>query len=111
MQIHAQDIEGVSVLRLEGSIEPRAQQELRERLLASLPPEGAPRVVVDLEELEAVDAAGLALLIGFGRTVEGRGGRLALCAPNPGVDLFLRISRVDRAFATFVDRSAALASF
>lgn len=111
MQIHAERIAGVAVVSLCGTIDVRAPHELRERVLAAIPEQEPPQVLLDLGELEGVDSAALALIVGVGRALAGRGGSLKLCAPHAGVDAFLRLSRVDRAYETFANRDAALASF
>jgi anti-anti-sigma factor len=111
MQIHAERIAGVAVVSLCGTIDARAPQELRERVLAALAGHEPPRVLLDLGELEGVDSSALALIVGVGRALADRGGLLKLCAPHAGVDGFLRLSRVDRAYETFADRDSALSSF
>ncbi|MBL8899411.1 MAG: STAS domain-containing protein [Planctomycetes bacterium] len=111
MQIHAERVAGVAVVSLCGTIDLRAPHELRERVLAAVQAEEPPRLLLDLAELEGLDSAVLALVVAVGRTLAGRGGQLKLCAPHAGVEAFLRLSRVDRAYETFAERDAALASF
>ncbi|MBK9384505.1 MAG: STAS domain-containing protein [Planctomycetes bacterium] len=111
MQIHAERIDGIAVVSLCGTLDARAPHELRERVLAAIAEHEPPRVVLDLGELEGVDSAALGLIVGVGRALAERGGSLKLCAPHAGVDAFLRLSRVDRAYETFADRDTALSSF
>lgn len=111
MQIYVEQVAGVAVMSLAGSYDHRAQHELRQQMIGMIPDAPAPRVLVDLSELQTVDAAGLALVVGLGRELSARGGQLKLCAASSEVDEFLRISRIDRAYATYANRAAALASY
>jgi len=55
---------------------------------------GGRRVVVDLAELEFIDAAGIAELVGAGRRAERIGGAVTIRSPQPAVRRALDITGV-----------------
>jgi anti-anti-sigma factor len=56
---------------------------LRQELLTTIAGERAPRVVLDLGEVDFVASLGLAALLNFRRQLRRQGGRLRLCHPSP----------------------------
>jgi anti-anti-sigma factor len=77
----------VSVLRLRGGVGRCTQDAFRERLAAAA--ERSPRVVLDLSELETLDAPGLGILLERARLQSGRGGWLRIVSPSSAVRLSL----------------------
>ena len=57
-------------------------------------------LVVDLSDCDAVDAAGIALLVDAHRAVWRDGGRMSLQGVSPRVHRVLEIARVDRVLQT-----------
>jgi anti-anti-sigma factor len=78
LRLTVEQIDGVSVARLEGEIDKLAVDEARERLV---PLAEAGRLVVDLGKVSFIDSAGLHALFGLGRVAGDNGGRVALCVP------------------------------
>jgi anti-sigma B factor antagonist len=77
------------------------------RLLA----QGTHDFVVDLTDVVVIDGAGLAQLVALFKRVRIGPGDVRLCAVPPWVKVVLAMTRLNRVFDSFDDRSAALASF
>ena len=65
-------------------------------------------LVIDLQNLEFVDSAGLGVLVGIYKRVKQRGQRVAVARAQPYVARVMRIIRLDRVFESFPDVASAL---
>lgn len=83
------------VLRLVGVLDVRSVAQAR-RLLNALIDASEGEVTVDLEAVEAIDAAGLGLLVAAHRRTEQLGRRLVLRHPVPAVVRILAVTRFHR---------------
>src|SRR5437588_11792567 len=78
-----------------------------DNLLAS----GATRVVINLEQVNYVDSAGLGALIEMHRKTKAKGGGLKLCHLRPNLKQALEMARLLPIFETCPSETAAVASF
>ena len=78
-----------------------------DNLLAS----GATRMVINLEQVNYVDSAGLGTLIEMHRKTKAKGGGLKLCNLRPNLRQALEIARLLPIFETCPTETAAVASF
>jgi anti-sigma B factor antagonist len=65
-------------------------------------------ILLDLEQVDYLDSAGLGELVRSHVTVRGHGGTLKLVRPSAGVLRLLQITRLDRVFEIVADQGAAL---
>lgn len=72
--------------------------------------EGAPRVVVDLSDLDVVSSSLIARLVALNKRVRAAKGRLILCGLHPFVREAFFDSSLNRVFEILDDEEAALAS-
>jgi anti-sigma B factor antagonist len=83
LNIEKREFEGKTILHLRGKLDtntsPIAQQELR-ALLAS----GCHNLLLNLQELDYLSSAGLRVLVGTAKEVQGKG-FIALCSVNKQV--------------------------
>jgi len=78
-----------------------------DNLLAS----GATRLVINLEQVDYVDSAGLGALIEMHRKTKAKGGSLKLCHLRPNLRQALEMARLLPIFETCPTESGAVASF
>lgn len=78
------------VLHPRGRLDLESSGPLRQRLAHAFA-SGLHDLVVELEDVEAVDPAGIGVLSGAARHLEQKGGRLVLRDPQPDVASVLRI--------------------
>jgi anti-sigma B factor antagonist len=84
----------VAIVEVTGDIDLTTVAELRERLFA-LADEGQP-LIIDLDRVTFIDSAGLGVLIGAARRVEGHGGTLHAVCSQPQPRQLLWMTGVDR---------------
>ena len=70
----------------------------------------AARVLVNLAQTIFIDSTALALLVQSLKRVQQSGGELALCGMSRPVFMIFELTRLDKAFAIFVDEDHALQS-
>ena len=82
---------------------PELKQELH-RLVA----EGATRVVIDMTQTTFIDSTTLGVLLSVVKRVRPEGGTVVLVCPDRNVRRIFEITLLDRVFAIFDSREAAL---
>ena len=102
---------GVAVVSVSGDIDVSHTLVLREALATSMEAE-APRLVIDLSDVDFVDSAGIGLLVTAHRRAAQTGGRLVLTGVNDVVAHVLALTRTDRLLtvAPSVERAVAAAA-
>lgn len=91
--------------RLDSLSAPSAEEQLM-RLIGS----AAPRLAIDLSNLEYISSAGLRVLLLIARKVQQAHGKLALFGLAPGVREVFSISGFDTIFTVRDDADAAIAA-
>ncbi|MDX6291816.1 MAG: anti-sigma factor antagonist [Kribbellaceae bacterium] len=94
-----------NVVRLVGLLDVRSVRAVRQEL-NELIDSADGDVIVDLEEVDAIDAAGLGLLVATHRRTELLGRQLVLRHPAPSVIRILAVTRLHRIL--HVERASAL---
>jgi anti-sigma B factor antagonist len=111
LEIIQREIEGIYVLALRGRLvlgeESVGFRKTVENLLSS----GSTRLVVNLEQVNYIDSAGLGALIEGHRTTNAQGGRLKLSNLRPNFTQALQYAHLLSIFDTFVTERAAVESF
>jgi anti-sigma B factor antagonist len=72
---------------------------------------GNDQIILDLEDVDFIDSAGLGELVRSHMSVRSHGGQLKLVNPSASVQDLLNITKLDRVFDIPADEATALASF
>lgn len=105
------EVEGVSVLHLQGSITlGDGTSKLRQLILATLDA-GKTKVLLNMAEVHYLDSSGLGELIAAYTTVRRRGGQLKLMKLTPRVRDLVQLTKVHSIFEVFPDEESAVRSF
>jgi len=72
---------------------------------------GNDQIILDLEDVDFIDSAGLGELVRSHMSVRSHGGQLKLVNPSASVHDLLNITKLDRVFDIPADEATALASF
>jgi anti-sigma B factor antagonist len=72
---------------------------------------GNEQIILDLEDVDFIDSAGLGELVRSHMSVRSHGGQLKLVNPSASVQDLLNITKLDRVFDIPADEATALASF
>lgn len=86
-------------------------EEFSRELAAVVGPGGTSKLVLDLGSLQYLISSGYAVLIGLGKTMTQKRGRLALCNFHPDVLVGANVIGMRRIVPIYDDVAAAVASF
>lgn len=108
MQIRFEERQGALVATpLENRLDALAAPDFRAQLTEKAA--GRSLVVLDLGSVQFVDSSGLASMISVVKRL-GPGGSMRIARPAETVTSLLRLTRLDRMFASFPDVAAAIAA-
>ena len=111
LEITQREMNGIYLLALKGRLvlgqESGGLLTMTDNFLAS----GATRIVINLEQVNYVDSAGLGALIEIHRKTKAKGGGLKLCNLGQNLKQALEIARLMPIFETCPTETVAVASF
>lgn len=87
------------------------ESELAEQIAELLEQHFTDRVVLELEEVEALSSQLLSQLLKLHRRVVAHGGLMRLCGVSPANRAVLKTNRLDRRFPHFADRFEAVRGY
>ena len=100
----------VTIIDLAGSIKlGEGTVELRDAIRKA--PGDAPRVLLNLAQVDYLDSAGLGELVGSYTSIAGRGGSVKLLHPQKKLTSLLSLTKLYTIFESFDDEAKAVASF
>ena len=111
MQIKVKNIDGTSILSLEGDfLGDDDHHKLRERV-RGLVKQGRKHLVIDLAHVEHINSCGLGSLVCALTTVRRAGGDLQLAGVGVHVGDMLRITHLNKIFQIYPSVSATLSEY
>jgi anti-sigma B factor antagonist len=109
MEIETQAVDKVGILVLNGRFDAQYSGEVRKTIRNTM--QFYTRMVVDLEEVTFMDSAALATLVQGMKQCREAGGDLRVCSLQQPVRTIFELTRLDKAFTLFPDRTTAVQSF
>ena len=97
---------GIRILKLTGKLDNEGTHNI-EREFIQLCAGEQPYVLVDLSRLTYLSSIGIPLLVNSAKAVAGRGGRLALVAPQTNVKAVLEMTGVTHMIRLYKDMTTA----
>ena len=110
MEITIETVDGVTVIRLNGSLDSRSVTGLRDRI-AALIADGATRFVVDAAQLRFVDSSGLGALLYLRRFARQGKGDVRIASAGRELLVLLDISGLRTIFDVCPDVPSAVSRF
>jgi len=98
--LHVNDRGSWTVVAPVGELDLASAPRVRSEVLNILA-DGARCIVIDLGGVDFLDSLGAGLLIAIRKRVQGLGGELRLCRPEPHVVRVLALAGIDRVVAVF----------
>lgn len=98
-----------AVVRPQGELDLDSASDLQ-RALSDVIEHGATDVLVDLEHTTFIDSMTIGVLLGAVRRLQQRGGELRIACADPNITRIFEITLLDRVFAIYPSREAALGS-
>jgi anti-sigma B factor antagonist len=111
LEITQREKNGIYVLALKGRLVLGQESSGLGTMIDSLLASGATRFVIDLEQANYVDSAGLGALIEMHRKIKAKDGGLKLCNLGPNLRQALEMARLLPIFETYPTETAAVTSF
>lgn len=96
----------ITVIRPNGHLNAANAPEFGRELSAAITQEAKATVLVDMEEVESLDSAGLMVLVSALTLSQGRNQRFSLCSVSPSIRIIFELTQLDRVFEIFENRSA-----
>jgi anti-sigma B factor antagonist len=110
MMLAVERVDGITVVELQGDYLDASVAETFKRKIA-LVLETNRRVLLNMQQVQFVDSAGIGALVSCLRRVSAAGGELKLCAMSKTVRMAFEIVRMHRIFETFDTREDAIRAF
>ena len=105
------EVDGVSVVALDGRIVLGDEGNALRVKLKSLIAEGKKKIVLNMDDLKYIDSAGLGILVAAHCSAKSQGASLVLCHLGSKVQKVLQITKLVTVFEIRDTEAAAVASF
>jgi anti-sigma B factor antagonist len=110
MQLTTTSSEGVTVIKIEGSLDTQTSSEAQEEL-DRLVDDGARKLLIDFAELAYISSAGLRVLLATAKKLHTDQGEMRMCNMNDVVSEVFEVSGFSTIFKVFPTDSEAMAEF
>jgi len=110
MELERNDYDSVSLLKITGQVDLHNVHQITEALEGALN-ENKINVVVDMEDVEAIDSSGLGALIGNLKIFKSKSGTLAISGMSTAVKDLFNLTRLTGFFQIFETSEEALKFF
>ncbi|MDY6936777.1 MAG: STAS domain-containing protein [Cyanobacteriota bacterium] len=87
-----------TIMKLQGHINADNAHELHNQLTTAVSGTEAPMVLVDMEEVESLDSAGLMAFVSAMSASKSTGRRVSLRSVSPSVRIMFELTQLDRVF-------------
>lgn len=106
MEMTTVDLDGVTKITLSGSLDLKSTPDLESRFASMT--ENVDSAIIDLSAIDYLSSIGVRSLIGAGKTLAARGGRLVLLNPQTLVRTVLFTTGVDRVMPIVFEEAEAI---
>jgi len=111
MKLSTSDVEGITVVVLEGSVLGGPDATALNDTLHKLVEKKKKKIVLDLAEVHTMNSSGLTMLIGALTTVRNAGGKLKIAAASKKIESLLVITKLSTVFELYPTIKKAIGSF
>ncbi|MGK5092934.1 STAS domain-containing protein [Deltaproteobacteria bacterium TL4] len=108
MQIEHDQINGVEVFRLEGTLAQADTKIAKEQISPIVNDTQTSRVLINLENVPFMDSSGIGIIVSWFNVLKNRGGRLALSDLGHNLQEIMKTTRLDSVFSIYKTESEAL---
>jgi anti-sigma B factor antagonist len=110
MQINMQDMNGVTIVRMNGDIDINSAPDVKKSFDTTVR-EKKDKVVINLKEVGYVDSSGLATLVEILKNLRSYGGKLKLSNLSAKVKGLFEITKLDKLFDIEAEEEDAVGTF
>lgn len=108
MTFSIEQVDGTTVVDVDGELTVTNRGELKELVLARLA-EGDTDFVIDFVKSSYIDSSGLGVLVSLSKRIREESGRLKLAGLNQDLRTLFELTKLDTLFQIVENRAAALA--
>ncbi|MBV8887608.1 MAG: STAS domain-containing protein [Chroococcidiopsidaceae cyanobacterium CP_BM_RX_35] len=94
------------IIRLSGSLNAANASEFQHQVTTAVQKEWRKTLLVDMEQVESLDSAGLMALVYGLRLAQALNLRFGLCAVSPSIRIIFELTQLDRVFEMFENQDA-----
>jgi len=105
------EVDGASVIALDGRVVLGAEGDALREELQKLVAEGKKKIVLNMNNIEYIDSAGLGTLVAAHLNAKSKGAALKLCHLGSKLQEVLQITRLSTVFCVCNTEAVAVASF
>ncbi|MCL1468438.1 STAS domain-containing protein [Argonema galeatum] len=95
----------ITLVRPHGHLNAANAPEFGRHLTAAITSERKARVLVDMEDVESLDSAGLMVLVSALTLAQRQNQRFSLCCLSPSIRIIFELTQLDRVFEIFESRT------
>ena len=107
MNFSIEQLDGVTIVGVDGELTVTNRSELKERVLGRLD-DGDRRFVIDFAKTGYIDSSGLGVLVSLSKRIREHSGRLRLAGLNEDLKTLFELTKLDTLFQITDTRAAAL---
>ena len=107
MSFRVEELDGVTLVDVEGQLIVGNRQALKQRVLEELDV-GKRRFVIDFSETRYIDSSGLGVLVGLSKKIREQEGELRLSGLNRDLRTLFELTKLDTLFTIADSRDEAL---
>lgn len=96
----------VTVIRPQGPFNASNAVKFQHQMTAAVAQEGHKVVLVDMQQVESLDSAGLMALVHGLRLAQSLGRRFSLCCISPSIRIIFELTQLDQVFEIFDSKAA-----
>lgn len=89
-----------------GAINASNASDFQQRMVKAVAQDGCANLLVNLEQVESLDSAGLMALVSSLRLAQSLGRRFSLCCVSPAIRIIFELTQLDRVFEIYEDSAA-----
>lgn len=88
----------IKVIQLKNSLSATNKAEFEQELASALAQKDCTHLLIDLEQLQFIDSAGLMMLISGFKLAQLFGHRFSLCSISPAIKIIFELTQLDKIF-------------
>ncbi len=88
----------ITVIRPQGSLNAAIALDFEQELIVAVSQQGDNFLLIDLEQVESIDSAGLMALVSALKLSQRLGQRFSLCSISPSIRIIFELTQLDQVF-------------
>lgn len=96
----------ITLVKPHGPLNAANAPAFRKELTTAITSQGKAIVLVDMEQVESLDSAGLMVLVSALTLAQQQNQRFSLCCLSPSIRIIFELTQLDRVFEIFESRTA-----